>query len=156
MSSPDVWFFAYGWALDKSLLKKVIGEVDEPKKAVLRGYRLVFDVFSPSWRGGVANIVEDENNLVYGAVYKINVGQLERLDEAVGVPRIFFRRKVVVEVEGIGSVESVTYLSTSGRGRWVKPSEQYVSVLLKGLKQLRYDDDIIQKIKRMATEGQVE
>ncbi|MEM3819551.1 MAG: gamma-glutamylcyclotransferase family protein, partial [Nitrososphaerota archaeon] len=111
---------------------------------------------SPSWRGGVANIVEDENNLVYGAVYKINRGQLERLDEAVGVPRIFFRRKVVVEVEGIGSVESVTYLSTSGRGRWVKPSEQYVSVLLKGLKQLRYDDDIIQKIKRMATEGQVE
>ncbi|MEM3819771.1 MAG: gamma-glutamylcyclotransferase family protein, partial [Nitrososphaerota archaeon] len=93
MSSPDVWFFAYGWALDKSLLKKVIGEVDEPKKAVLRGYRLVFDVFSPNWRGGVANIVEDENNLVYGAVYKINRGQLERLDEAVGVPRIFFRRK---------------------------------------------------------------
>jgi cation transport regulator ChaC len=146
----EVWFFAYGWALDKSLLKKVIGECGEPRRAILRGYRLVFDVFSPSWRGGVANIVEDVDSVVYGAVYKIDLNQLERLDEAVGVPHIFSRRKVVVEVEGIGKVESVTYISTSGRGRWVKPSEQYLSAFLRGLKQLKYEDDVTQKIKKIA------
>jgi len=149
----EVWFFAYGWALDKSLLKKVIGECSEPRRAILHGYRLVFDVFSPSWRGGVANIVEDVDSVVYGAVYKIDLNQLRRLDEAVGVPHIFSRRKVVVEVEGIGDVESVTYISASGRGRWVKPSEQYLSAFLRGLKQLKYEDDVTQKIKKIALGG---
>lgn len=146
----EVWFFAYGWALDKSLLKKVIGECGEPKRAILPGYRLVFDVFSPSWKGGVANITEDVNSVVYGAVYKISVSQLARLDRVVGVPHVFSRRNVTVEVEGLGNIQSVTYVSTASRGRWVKPSEQYLSILLRGLKQVKYNDEVIDRVKKSA------
>lgn len=146
----EVWFFAYGWALDKTLLKKVIGECGEPKRAILPGYRLVFDVFSPSWKGGVANIVEDVDSVVYGGVYKISMSQLARLDEVVGVPNIFSRRKVVVEVEDLGSTNSITYVSAASRGRWIKPSEQYLRALLHGLKQLKYSDEVINKVKKIA------
>ncbi|MCS7125578.1 MAG: gamma-glutamylcyclotransferase [Aigarchaeota archaeon] len=148
--STEAWFFAYGWALDKNLLKKIIGDLSEPRKALLRGYRLIFDVFSPSWRGGVANIVEDEDGVVYGAVYKIKDEQFSKLDEVVGVPILFSKRKVIVEVEELGRVESITYVSTVGRGRWVKPSEHYLSALLRGLKQLRYSEDIIENVKKIA------
>ncbi|MEM4007040.1 MAG: gamma-glutamylcyclotransferase family protein [Nitrososphaerota archaeon] len=150
MSTVDnVWFFAYGWAMDKSLLKKVVGDCGEPMKALLRGYRLSFDTYSPSWRGGVASIVEDPESIVYGAVYKLSIEQMSKLDNAVGVPSQFARRKVLVDVERIGVVEAVTYVSTSSRGRFVKPSEQYVSVLIKGLRQLGYGEEIIEKVKKM-------
>lgn len=150
MSTTDsVWFFAYGWAMDKSLLKKVVGECGEPLKALLKGYRLSFDTYSPSWRGGVANIVEDPGSVVYGAVYRLSLEQISKLDSVIGVPSQFARRKVLVDVEKIGIVEAVTYVSTSSRGRFVKPSEQYLSVLIKGLKQLGYDDKIIEMVKKM-------
>lgn len=153
--SSDICFFAYGWALDRNLLRKAVGEVGEPKRAVLRGYRLVFDVYSPSWRGGVANIVESAGGIVYGAIYRITSEQLSRLDEAAGVPTMFSRRRVVVEVEGHGSVECFTYISGVGKGRWVKPSKQYVSAVLRGLKQLKYDERIIEEVRKIALGEQV-
>ncbi|MEN2975015.1 MAG: gamma-glutamylcyclotransferase family protein [Candidatus Caldarchaeales archaeon] len=148
--NSEGWFFAYGWALDKNLLKKVIGEVSEPERALLRGYRLVFDVFSHSWKGGVANIVEDKEGIVYGAVYRVETEQFSKLDRVVGVPSLFSKRKVIVELVDHRILESITYISTTSRGRWIRPSEQYLSAVLRGLKQLGYGDDVIEEVRRVA------
>ena len=70
---PELWYFAYGWSLEKSLMKKCIGKWLDARRAELKGFKLVFDAYSASWRGGVANLEEDESSKVYGVAYKITL-----------------------------------------------------------------------------------
>ncbi|MCS7110324.1 MAG: gamma-glutamylcyclotransferase, partial [Candidatus Caldarchaeum sp.] len=97
-------------------MKKRVGSWREIRPAVLRGYRLVFNVYSSSWRGGVANVVEDPDSSVYGAVYLLEESQLEKLDRYEGVPHLYHRRKVLVDVGG-SQVEAYIYVGTNPRQR---------------------------------------
>ncbi|KPJ08674.1 Glycosaminoglycan xylosylkinase [Papilio machaon] len=53
--------------------------------AVLKGYRLDFNLYVPSWRGAAATIVTDPGSSVWGAVWIIERKQMYRLDEQEGV-----------------------------------------------------------------------
>jgi len=73
----EVWYFAYGWSLNKSLMRRCIGQWLDARRAELRGFKLVFNAYSKSWRGGVANLVEDESSRVHGVAYRITGEQLK-------------------------------------------------------------------------------
>jgi cation transport regulator ChaC len=109
------WYFAYGSNLDQDAMRRVVGGWKEVKPAVLKGYRLVFNVYSVSWRGGVANVVEDSAGTVYGAAYLIEEEQLSRLDRHLGVPSQWVRRKTVIEVDG-RPVEAFIYVGRQPEG----------------------------------------
>ena len=143
-----VWYFAYGANLNKELMRKRVGEWKDCKRGVLEGYRLSFGVFSKSWRGGVANIVEESNSKVYGAVYLLDEEQLKVLDRYEGVPNIYLRRKVIVKTDD-GEVEAVTYVAANPR-QFVKPSAEYLAMMQKGLKQHGYGDEVLKEVKRIA------
>src|SRR3989475_9558672 len=71
-------YFAYGSALSKRHIGEWAAEhgVDarlfaRGAPAVLRGYRLVFDVESRFWGGRVANLAEDEEAAVHGVLFEI-------------------------------------------------------------------------------------
>ncbi|PUA32996.1 MAG: hypothetical protein B9J98_02650 [Candidatus Terraquivivens tikiterensis] len=143
-----VWYFAYGANLNKDLMRRRVGGWKDCKKGVLEGYKLCFGVFSKSWGGGVADIREWGGSRVYGVVYLLDEEQLKELDKYEGVPNIYLRRKVVVRTEG-GEVEAVTYVAANPR-HFVKPSTDYLAIMLKGLKQHGYGDDVLKEVKRIA------
>jgi len=151
---PELWYFAYGWSLEKSLLKKCIGDWIEARRAELRGYRLTFDTYSASWRGGVANIEEDDSSRVYGVAYKITSEQLEKLDRFEGVPERAARIRVEVEVEGVGRVKAVTHVAVNPRSRHVIPSREYLSAMMKGARQHQLGEEALRIIRR-AAEGAI-
>src|SRR4051812_22920922 len=71
-------YFAYGSVLSKRHLGEWAGEhgVDarlfaRGAPAVLRGYRLAFDVESRFWGGKVADLVEDKDGVVHGVLFEI-------------------------------------------------------------------------------------
>src|SRR5512138_719079 len=71
-------YFAYGSALSKRHIGEWAAEhgVDarlfaRGAPAVLRGYRLVFDVESRFWGGRVANLAEDKDGTVHGVLFEI-------------------------------------------------------------------------------------
>src|SRR5437899_12728240 len=71
-------YFAYGSALSKRHIGEWAAEhgVDarlfaRSVPALLRGYRLVFDVESRFWGGRVANLAEDKEGEVHGVVFEI-------------------------------------------------------------------------------------
>src|SRR2546428_1220912 len=71
-------YFAYGSALSRRHIGEWAAEhgVDarlfaRGAPAVLRGYRLVFDVESRFWGGRVANLAEDEEAAVHGVLFEI-------------------------------------------------------------------------------------
>jgi len=146
----ELWYFAYGWSLDKSLMKKCIGEWLDVRRAELRGFKLVFNAYSKSWRGGVANLTEDESSKVYGAAYKITNEQLKKLDRFEGLPSRAARMSVEISVEGVGRVKAITHIAVNPRRGWIIPSKDYLSAMLKGLKQHGFSNDVIKEIKRAA------
>ncbi|MEM4352345.1 MAG: gamma-glutamylcyclotransferase family protein, partial [Candidatus Caldarchaeum sp.] len=113
-----------------------------------KGFKLVFDIYSSSWRGGVADVVEDESGIVYGAAYLLDEEQLEKLDRYEGVPHLYHRRKVVIEVEG-AQVEAFIYVGSSPRPS-VKPSAEYVALMVKGLKRIGHGDEALKAVREAA------
>jgi len=144
----EIWYFAYGWSLEKSLMKKCIGEWLDARKAELKGFKIVFDAYSASWRGGVANLEEDEASKVYGVAYKITSEQLQKLDRFEGVPRRAARIGVEIYVEGIGEVRAMTHIAANPRRSLVFPSKQYLSAMLKGAKQHGLGEEALKVIRK--------
>src|SRR5256885_6739228 len=86
-------YFAYGSALSKRHIGEWAAEhgVDarlfaRGAPAVLRGYRLVFDVESRFWGGRVANLAEDKDGAVHGVLFEIPPPARDAILRKEGVP----------------------------------------------------------------------
>src|SRR5947209_14004935 len=86
-------YFAYGSALSKRHIGEWAAEhgVDarlfaRGAPAVLRGYRLVFDVESRFWGGRVANLAEDKEREVHGVLFEIPPPAKDAVLRKEGVP----------------------------------------------------------------------
>lgn len=145
--ADEIWYFAYGWSMDKSLMRRCIRNWMDSRRAGLSGFRLVFDVYSASWKGGVANLEEDESSKVYGVAYKISLEQLKELDRFEGVPQRAMRRSIEIEVEGIGKVKAVTHVAINPRKGPVYPSKEYLSAMLRGVKQHDLGEEALRIIR---------
>ncbi len=147
-----VWYFAYGVNLDKDIMRRRIGEWKEAKRAVLKGYELCFNTYSPTWRGGTASIIEKENSTVYGVVYLIDEEQIRMLDKHLGVPNRYVRIKITVETEDNNKIEAMTHVAANPK-QHIPPSQQYLSALLRGLRQHGYGEDVVRAVKKVAGVG---
>jgi len=101
-------YFAYGSALSRRHIGEWAAEhgVDarlfaRGAPAVLRGYRLVFDVESRFWGGRVANLAQDDTGEVHGALFEIPPPAKEAVLRKEGVATGLSQEiDVSVEVEG--------------------------------------------------------
>lgn len=144
-----LWYFAYGWSMDKSLMRKCIGDWLDARRAVLKGFEIAFNAYSPAWRGGIANLREKEGARVIGVAYMITPDQLVKLDAFEGVPSRASRRMISIEVEGIGEVRAVTHVASSPRNGFIQPSKEYLSAMYRGVKQHGIPDEIIRALQRI-------
>jgi cation transport regulator ChaC len=149
----ELWYFAYGWSMDKSLMRKCIGDWLDARHATLKGFEIVFNAYSPAWRGGVANLRESENARIIGVAYKITHDQLAKLDAFEGVPSRASRRMVLIEVEGVGEVKAITHVAANPRDGFVQPSKEYLSAMHRGIKQHGIPDEMIKAIQRAGVNG---
>jgi cation transport regulator ChaC len=146
----ELWYFAYGWSMDKSLMRKCIGDWLDARRATLKGFEIVFNAYSPAWKGGVANLRESENARIIGVAYKITHDQLAKLDAFEGVPSRASRRMVSIEVEGVGEVKAITHVAANPRDGFVQPSKEYLSAMHRGIKQHGIPDEMIKAIQKAA------
>jgi gamma-glutamylcyclotransferase len=86
-------YFAYGSALSRRHIGEWAAEHGVDARlfargvpAVLRGYRLVFDVESRFWGGRVADLAEDKDGAVHGVLFEIPVPAKEAVLRKEGVP----------------------------------------------------------------------
>jgi cation transport regulator ChaC len=101
-------YFAYGSALSRRHIGEWAAEhgVDarlfaRGAPAVLRGYRLVFDVESRFWGGRVADLVEDKDGVVHGVLFDIPVPARDAILRKEGVATGLSQEiDVTVEAEG--------------------------------------------------------
>src|SRR5258706_4775732 len=86
-------YFAYGSALSKRHIGEWAAEhgVDarlfaRGAPAVLRGYKLVFDVESRFWGGRVAHLAEDKDGVGHGVLFQIPPPARDAIPRKEGVP----------------------------------------------------------------------
>ena len=142
--SNEVWYFAYGSNLYVPQMQTRVGQCKKPKKAQLRGWRLVFNVASGRRGGGAANIVRTDkpDDVVYGVVYHLSRQQLDVLTEYEGVSP----QDIEVESEG-KEIEAKTYVFKQDKPP-LKPAPSYIETIVRGLKQHCYGEDVIKAIKK--------
>jgi cation transport regulator ChaC len=142
------WYFAYGSNLKRERLKKRIGKWRKERKAILRDYELVF---GKGWGGhftGKANIQKKPKGRVEGVIYLVTEQQLKKLDRREGVPWVYERITVKVESEG-ERIPAETYRMVEMMCP-LKPSRDYLDLVLDGLREHGYDESVIEKARRKA------
>ena len=101
-------YFAYGSALSRRHIGEWAAEHGVDARlfargvpAVLRGYRLVFDVESRFWGGRVANLTADKDATVHGVLFEIPPPAKDAIARKEGVPTGLSEEiDVTVEAEG--------------------------------------------------------
>lgn len=93
---PAPLYFAYGMNLDPEGMRKRAPGSRLVGPALLRGFRRAFTVRSPRL-GALADILPQPGEVVYGLLYRLGEGDLERLDRFEGYPHLYTRFTVTVE-----------------------------------------------------------
>lgn len=146
MDASDTWYFAYGSNLNMGQMMTRVGEWTTCKRAVVRGYKLVFNVCSRRWGGLAANLISTNNieDRVHGAVYHILTKKLDVLTQYEGV------EPADIHIEADGSqIMAKAYFFPNSRepGR---PPGAYLEVMLVGLRQHGYSEEVIEQVKKLA------
>lgn len=129
-------YFAFGSNMSKRKMTERGTKFDSRERALLRGYRVEFTIWKDDGFG-YANIVPDDNSMVYGALYYCEKGSMDNLDafEAGRLHRIIVKVEKdcgeIVEAEAFQAYDEFVK-------EGLRPSKVYLNEILEG-------EDIIPK-----------
>ena len=145
----EKWYFAYGSNLKRERLRRRIGEWKGEQSTVLNDFTLTFAKGYDNHKSGYANIKPCANSQVEGAVYLISEDQFKTLDGYEGVASgVYKRRQVFVEVDG-APTPATTY-EMNKQLCLLRPSTDYLNLVLDGLKEHGYAESTINKVEAIA------
>jgi gamma-glutamylcyclotransferase (GGCT)/AIG2-like uncharacterized protein YtfP len=145
----EKWYFAYGSNLKRDRLRERIGEWKQEQRAILKGFSLTFAKGYSNHESGYANIKACSDNEVEGAVYLITEDQFIKLDAKEGVGLGVYRmRPVYVETDG-KRIPATTY-EMNKEVCTLRPSADYLNLVLDGLKEHGYAESTIKKVEAIA------
>jgi gamma-glutamylcyclotransferase (GGCT)/AIG2-like uncharacterized protein YtfP len=127
-------YFAYGSNMASSEM-----ELSSPGHrflgpAVLPGFRLELRRRSLRWGGGAADIVSAAGEAVWGALYELPPGALDRLDAREGAGFAYRRLEVEVEHEGERR-RAIAYEVARKEAEEVAPTRDYARLLVAGARE---------------------
>jgi cation transport regulator ChaC len=136
-------YFAYGSALSKRHIGEWAAEHGVDARlfargvpAVLRGYRLVFDVESRFWGGRVADLAEDKDAEVHGALFEIPPPARDAILRKEGVATGLSEEiDVFVEAEGKRIAAKAFVARPEKRGEAGPASGRLLAYLIEGAQE---------------------
>lgn len=141
-------YFAYASNMHREQMKRWCPASRFLKAAALAGYRFVYDGFSVTWDGAVANIVRSDAETVWGAVYEITERDRLTLDAFEGYPREYEHREVEVRDRDGRTHRVLTYIRT-GRAPG-RPHPDYERIVIDGAKESGLPEEYIENALRVA------
>lgn len=128
-----VLYFAYGSNLDREQLERRCLDARVISAGYLPDHRLAFTLFDDGWEGGVADVIPQQGENVWGVIYELTPDSLSRLDEYEDYyedgPSVYTRARHTV-VTAKGERESAWVYSVVDReADFVPPAERYLNIL---------------------------
>ena len=154
-------YFAYGSALSRRHIGEWAAEhgVDarlfaRSVPAVLRGYRLVFDVESRFWGGRVADLIEDREGTVHGALFEIPEPARDAILRKEGVPTGLSQEiDVTVESEGRPLQAKAFVARPEKRGEPGPASARLLAYLVEGAQERGLPESWIAGLRAQESAG---
>jgi len=111
------------------------------KKALLRGYRFVYDGYSTCRNGSVANIIDSSDDIVWGGLFEITKKHLKTLDACEGYPNSYQRKEANVEDESGNVYSAIIYYRTGEKPG--DPDPKYIKIVAKGARDCGINENYI-------------
>lgn len=152
-------YFAYGSALSKRHIGEWAAEHGVDARlfargvpAVLRGYRLSFDVESRFWGGRVADLAEDKDAAVHGVLFEIPPPAKDAVLRKEGVPTGLSQEvDVTVECEGSAVAAHAFVARPEKRAGEGPPSGRLLTFLVEGAQERGLPAEWIAELQRHAS-----
>ncbi|MBD0281990.1 MAG: gamma-glutamylcyclotransferase [Thermoleophilaceae bacterium] len=139
--------FSYGSNLAASEMQAWCPEARFAGVARLLDHRLEMRRRSIRWGGGAADLVAAAGEEVWGALYEVPIGTLERLDAKEGQGWAY--RRVGVEVEHAGRrVAAEAYEVVEPEPVEVPPNPDYAALLVRGARERGLPEDYVERLLR--------
>jgi cation transport regulator ChaC len=153
-------YFAYGSALSKRHIGEWAAEhgVDarlfaQGAPAVLRGYRLIFDVESRYWAGNVANLAADKNGVVHGVLFEIPPPAKDAVLRKEGVSTGLSEEiDATVEVGGKPVAAKAFVARAEKRGEPGPASGRLMAYLIEGAKERGLPESWIEHLRSQSAD----
>jgi cation transport regulator ChaC len=142
-AGSKIWYFAYGSSLNVDEMRSRIGQWQLSKRALIRNYRLVFNVYFKKRNGYIANIQPSENfsDTVLGVVYRVTPEQMAQLEKFEGIPSA----DVSAELEDGNEISHVRVFIWKTTEKDHEPSKDYRRMIEQGLLQHGYSEATVKK-----------
>jgi len=124
-------------------MKTRIGEWQLSKRALVRSYRLVFNVYSKKRTGYIANLQSSDNfeDKVLGVVYRITPEQLAKLEKIEGTSA----SDVGAELEDGNEISHAKVFIRETVEKEREPPKEYRRMIEQGLLQHGYSEAAVKK-----------
>jgi cation transport regulator ChaC len=147
----DFWYFGYGSNMDFNSLRAKGVEPRTSERAVLRGWRLRFNVHHFfRHEGGVGNIEPSNHPLdvVWGVLHQCEGAHLARLDAAEAYGHGYDRTEVAVQTDR-GEQRAIAYVGNpSFLDERCRPTRRYLNIILRGATAAGLDPAYIEALRR--------
>jgi gamma-glutamylcyclotransferase (GGCT)/AIG2-like uncharacterized protein YtfP len=151
-----MFYFAYGSNLSWEQMKRRVPSVTFYGRAKLENHRLDFTRKSINRNCGVADVVEDNNHEVWGAIFRFDEHDLGNLDRCEGyfpgrINNAYKRIEKMVYLEGKKDQPMTVYtyeVVYKKPGKYL-PNEHYKNLILEGAKYWQLPEGYINFLRNI-------
>ena len=154
-----ILYFAYGSNLDWVQMKQRCPSATFVNIALLLNFKLAFTRKSHKRLCGVADIIADESEHVWGVLYQISELDLGNLDSYEGynpsrTKNVYTRCEIHVYACGDKKkpLTVFTYVIENKSMQHIPPNKEYLDLLLKGAEHWHLPHEYIEKVNAVRTE----
>ena len=140
--------FAYGSNLAASEMEAWCPEARFAGLARLPDHRLALNRRSIRWGGGAVDVVPAPGEEVWGGLYDVPDGTLDRLDAKEGEGWAYRRIAVPVEAEDGRRLEAEAYEVIHKEPQEVLPTPEYAALLLRGARERELPEEYVARLLR--------
>ncbi len=142
-------YFAYGSNLDQEQMRERCPDSKLVGKAVLKNYKLDFDIFSSKRGGGCADIIPSSDDEVWGLLYELTEQDMKKLDAAEGVDGGHYRRIVVTVEDNSERILEVQTYEAVDKKPFIKPTRAYLAMIKTGARQFNFPESYRKELERV-------
>lgn len=132
-------YIAYGSNMDEEQMRYRCPDAKVVGTGTAEGYGLLF-------RGGAdhayATIEPEKDSRIPVLVWEISERDEQRLDRYEGYPKFYYKKDILVEVEGEPK-EAMVYIMDE-RNPWNRPSSEYYHILRNAYQKFGFDGTVLE------------
>lgn len=132
-------YFAYGSNLDVVSMQDRCPQARVLGPGCLKGFRLGFTWHSTGWGCGVADVVESEQDEVWGLVFNISTSDLDALDRYEGYPTYYGRSQTMIHT-GNAVLKNVWVYTVRDKTKFIAPSRMYLDIMKSACAEYEFPD----------------